>query len=217
MKPSPIPSSMCRQVLIVEDETRLRDMLLANLVEMDLDPVGVASAESATKLLSRQSFDIALIDLNLPGAGGLSLCEHIHRQFPTTQMIILTGFGDLDAARKAFRLDVVDFLQKPCGMDELEMSITRARSRCLDQTKEFAAPIPLDDVPPPPEAASPGEAVPLDEMERRHILAVLTRHNGNRETTAAELEISVRKLYYRLQQWHQQGLLPDELSIRARN
>jgi transcriptional regulator with PAS, ATPase and Fis domain len=45
-------------------------------------------------------------------------------------------------------------------------------------------------------------------MEQRHILAVLEKNNGNRTATAAELGISLRKLYYRLGQYQKQGLIP---------
>jgi transcriptional regulator with PAS, ATPase and Fis domain len=62
---------------------------------------------------------------------------------------------------------------------------------------------PSDQLPPP---------MTLEEIERRHILAALQRHGGNRAAAAAELNISVRKLYYRLQQYVRE--LPREELLR---
>ena len=54
----------------------------------------------------------------------------------------------------------------------------------------------------------PPPAPSLEEVEQRHILAVLEKNHGNRTATAAELGISLRKLYYRLGQYQKQGLIP---------
>ena len=184
------------RVLVVEDERRMREMLLASLHEMGMTATGAPTAEAGIKLLGGATFAVALVDLNLPGMGGLEFCEIVHRGWPALQLIILTGFGDIDAAKRAIRLDVVDFLTKPCGMDELEVALARARQRWTDRWAAVwhsaaLAPHPV----PPPSVTS------MELMERQLILAALERHQGNREAAAAEVGISVRKLYYRLQQY----------------
>jgi DNA-binding NtrC family response regulator len=223
----------CDRVLIVEDEHRLRDMLLANLREMSLEGAGAGSAEQAMRIMAATPYPIVVLDLNLPGMGGMDLCEVIHQRWPGTQVIILSGFGDLDAAKRAIRLDVVDFLTKPCGMDDLEFALSRARQRWMERwladppatrdkpekTRSEPEPVthkvrtsdePVKKVAPPlvvagaPAAQSP---VSLQEMERQLILAALARHAGNREAAATELGISLRKLYYRIQQYQQAGYL----------
>src|SRR5207245_10744712 len=136
------------------------------------------------------------------------------RKEPDVQVIILTGFGDLDAAKRAIHLDVVDFLTKPCALGALEQAIDRARRRRFkmmqpdlpapdEEPMQFSAP----SAPPEPDRDAPG-GVSLEEMEQRHILAVLEKNRGNRSATAAELGISLRKLYYRLGQYQKQGLMP---------
>jgi DNA-binding NtrC family response regulator len=204
------PHAASRRVLIVEDEKRLREMLCASVTEMGLTPTAAASGEAAIKLAQQQLFAIALIDLNLPGMTGLEFCERLVQLKLHLQTIILTGFGDLEAAKQAIRLEVVDFLTKPCRMDDLEHSLNRARLRWLDRwatgdrpaetLRDFEeAAIPV--APPPLPAKDPGEQVSIDDMERQLILAALTRHAGNRQAAADELGISVRKLYYRIQQY----------------
>ncbi|MGA2440779.1 MAG: response regulator [Tepidisphaeraceae bacterium] len=210
------PRSASQRVLIVEDERRLREMLHATILEMGLHPTGAPSGESALKLAGQQFFALAVVDLNLPGINGLELCERLLQQNPHLQIVILTGFGDLDAARQAIRLQVVDFLIKPCGMDELENALNRARLRWLDrsavdstsQSPQGVGQTPA--APAPPVAADASTQRSIDDMERELILAALTRHNGNRQEAAAELGISVRKLYYRIHQYQALGLItPD--------
>src|SRR6516164_406411 len=81
-----------RRVLIVEDERRLREMLIASVKECGLVGTGAPTAEAALRLLNAESFAIALVDLNLPGLGGMDFCEQLHQRWPSVQVIILTGF-----------------------------------------------------------------------------------------------------------------------------
>lgn len=221
--PPGFPPAEGRQILLVEDELRLREMLTRAIQEMGFSPTAVPQAESALRLLEQRNergernergFDILIVDLNLPGMGGLELLEQTRTRWPNVQAIILTGFGDLEAAKQAIRLDVVDFLSKPCPLGELEVALDRARNRRLRAAgvDPAAAATPRDrdpahaaaEVSPP--SSSPA-APSLEELEQRHILAVLEKNNGNRTATAAELGISLRKLYYRLGQYQQQGLI----------
>ena len=198
-----------RKVLIVEDERRLRDMLLISVRDMGWNPTGAGSAESALKLMDQSAYAIAVVDLNLPGIDGLELCERIRQHWRSMQFIILTGFGNLDFARRAIRVEASDFLIKPCRMDELESAIQRAHARWIERTSGFAhapAEAPPSELPVSPAPRNDGEAESqtvesIEQAERRLILAALARHNGSREAAAADLGISVRKLYYRLQQY----------------
>lgn len=188
-------------VLIVEDEPRMRELLERAMSSWGLRVDTARSAEEALRLMQTEPRDILLLDLNLPAMGGMDLFELIRRQWPSTQVVILTGFGDLDAARRAIHLDVVEFLTKPCHLGELERAIDRARKRLVmpEPQPEPTAPSP----PPPPEPT--GASTTLEELERQHILAALLRHKGNRTATAAELGISLRTLYYRLSEYQKQG------------
>jgi len=213
--PPGYPPGEGRQVLLVEDESRLREMLTRAIHEMGFVPTAAPQAEAALRLLEQRGergFDILIVDLNLPGLGGMELLEQARSRWPLTQAIVLTGFGDLEAAKQAIRLDVVDFLSKPCPLGELEVALDRARNRRLKaagvdpasvaSAKESAGPTGDDE--PAETAAAPS----LEELEQRHILAVLEKNHGNRTATASELGISLRKLYYRLGQYQKQGLIP---------
>ena len=209
------PRSDSHRVLVVEDERRLREMLLASLQEIGMTPTGAPNAETALRLLDQSLFAVALVDLNLPGMSGMEFCEAVHRRWPLVQLVILTGFGDIEAAKRAIRLDVVDFLTKPCGMDELETALSRARHRWVERF--MAIPHNVETIEASlshdtalSDSSSPQEETSVAAMERRLILAALERHPGNREAVAAEIGISVRKLYYRIQQYQRDGYLPPK-------
>jgi len=203
VRPFPPAPGGCRRVLIVDDEPRMRDMLSRAVAEMGFDAAASGSAESALRALEQNPADIVLLDLNLPGMGGMDFFHLLRKKWAQTQVIILTGFGDLTAAQQAIRLEAVDFLAKPCPLGQLEQALERARQR----RAAVAPPIVLPD---PPEEAAPIPAAPqdselLEDVERNHILAALERHGGNRAAAAAELGISLRKLYYRLEKYQREG------------
>lgn len=198
-----VPSST--RVLIVDDEPRMRELLLRALASWGWEAAVVKTAEEALRAMEADPSPIVLLDLNLPGLGGMDCCQQIHQRWPDTQVIILTGFGDLESARQAIHLDVVEFLTKPCHLGELENALDRARRRLAQRTKL----LPQAEEPAPQTPADPSSPGTLAEMERHHILAALTRNQGNRTATAAELGISLRTLYYRLAEYQQQGYSTD--------
>lgn len=215
-------------VLVVDDEQRLREVLVRGIAQMGFACDGAGSGEEALRMMRQRPRGVAIIDLNLPGIQGMELFEQVRRGWPATQVIVLTGFGDLDTAQQAIRLDVVDFLTKPTHLGELEQALSRAwqridRSTPPEETvklparlarddaagEDASAPTPQLDTPPTPgfdEDAPPADAS-LEELERHHILQTLARHDGNRRQTADALGISLRTLYYRLNRYQEEGLL----------
>lgn len=218
MRPQTRPS-----VLVVDDEQRLRDMLVRGITQMGYTCDGSPNAEAALRAMREIPRGVVMVDLNLPGMDGMSLFEKLRQGWPAVQVIVLTGFGDLDTAKQAIRLDVVDFLTKPTHMGELEQSLARAWQRIDDDAglDVVVLPEPGEDeesnadedadesaagqTDSPPVQPRQGES--LEDLERRHILDTLARHDGNRRDTADALGISLRTLYYRLSQYQKDGLL----------
>jgi len=164
---------------------------------MDFVPRGVESGEEGLRALEEEPVEIALVDLGLPGMSGLEFCEKVRKKWNDIQLIILTGYGDLDAAKQAIRLDVVDFLTKPCEHSEMEVALDRALRRSQQLADEVN--INADALESVEEAKK--HAQTIEQIERKHILDALQRNDGNRTKTAKELGISVRTLYYRLNQY----------------
>ena len=214
ISPSELPTG--RDVLVVEDEVRIRNMLNQALREMGYHATLTSTAEAATKALSQRSFDILILDLNLPGMGGLDFLECTRGRHRETQVIILTGFGDLESAQKAIHLDVVEFLTKPCTLGNLESALERARRRrrgqIVGEPGAHAEPrLQFETAPAPqtvPSTETSTSPLSLEDIEQKHILNMLQKNLGNRAATAAELGISLRKLYYRLGEYQKKGLIP---------
>jgi DNA-binding NtrC family response regulator len=183
-------------VLIVEDERRLRALLVEMIPELGFTAAAASSAEEATGIMQSDPADIVLLDLHLPGMGGMDFFEEIRSRWPQTQVVILTAFGDLETARRAIHLDVVEFLCKPFHLRDIELAFDRARKRIMHRNERATAIATLD----------PDEhGLTLSQSEYRQILSSLQRHAGNRTAAAAELGISRRTLHYRLAQYRERG------------
>lgn len=194
-----------RRVLVVEDESAQQLMYERALRAMGFEAICVGSPEAAHLALSRSAFAIAILDLQLHGELSLELFEQVRERFPAVSVVIATGHGSYELARRSIQKDVVDFLAKPIPLKELESALDRAWSRhVLVQTPVARLRPPLE--PNAPEhdfeehaaALATREDLRLEVMERDLIMEALRRSNDNRKLAADMLGISERKLYYRL-------------------
>jgi len=200
------------RVLIVEDEPRLRSILIEGVQECGFPAAGVRTGEEALAAMEVTASDIAIVDLNLPGMDGLQCFEKLKERWPETAVIVLTGFGTLEAAQRAIRLGVVEFLTKPASLGDIEKALHRAW-RSLTPPDTPGAEGASIGVATGPHAADPlNEIRPLRDLEQEWILAALKRHGSNREAAAAELGISVRTLYYRLSEYQQRQADESDLT-----
>jgi DNA-binding response OmpR family regulator len=110
-------------ILIVDDEAGIRFFLEETLKRDGHRVVAVESGEAALEAMATQEFDLALIDLKLPGIGGLDVLAHLRQQSPDTAAIMLTAYASLDTAVEALRQGAHDYLFKPCKTVELRESI----------------------------------------------------------------------------------------------
>ena len=92
-------------------------------------PTCVATSDEAWKELGSTQFAVALLDLNLAGESGLDIFEQLREQHPAISVVIATGYGTFDIAKQTIRMDVIDFLSKPVGLDDLKSAIDRAWDR----------------------------------------------------------------------------------------
>lgn len=189
------------RVLIVEDEPRMQDLLLRAMTGWGFDAKAARSGEEALRVAAEEPPHIVVLDLDLPGIGGLETFGRLRERQPDLQGIILTGFGSLDAARQAIHLDVVEFLTKPVPLGDLEHALDRAIRRVVPAPPPVV-PEEIATEPPPP-----GQT--LAEVERRHILETLARNHGNRTAAATELGISRRTLYYKLGEYQRDGFVDE--------
>jgi DNA-binding NtrC family response regulator len=110
---------MSTPILIVDDEPNIRLMYRAALAGLGYDLFEAASAESALDQFKTQKFDVAILDLRMPGMNGLELLARMHQLGITTPVAFITAYGDVPDAVRAMELGAIDFLPKPPTPEQL--------------------------------------------------------------------------------------------------
>lgn len=117
------------ELLLVEDEADFRETCAR---WMDRKGHRVAQAENAQEALAlcgRRHFDVAVVDMNMPGLSGIELLERMQSADVETQVIILTGQGTIESAVQAMKLGAADYLTKPFPLEDLEQRCRLAWER----------------------------------------------------------------------------------------
>lgn len=113
-------------VLIVDDEPSIRKTCHAFLRGAGHDVESAESAVTALKKLQKDTFDVVLSDIAMPGLSGIELMKHIRENSPMTQVIIITGEPSLETATEAVRAGAIDYLIKPVGKQILLKTVQQA-------------------------------------------------------------------------------------------
>ncbi|MDX9788765.1 MAG: response regulator [Desulfobacterales bacterium] len=122
-------STDAQTILLVDDEAGIRKVLGIVLSDLGYRVLTAANADEALQLFDRERPEIVLTDIKMPGRDGLSLLSDIKRICPDTEIIVITGHGELELAIRSLKLEVADFVTKPIRDDILEMALKRARDR----------------------------------------------------------------------------------------
>lgn len=115
-------------VLVVDDEEKLCRYLLKEFERKGYAAFAAHDREGARDILARERVDVVLLDLVLPGTGGLEILAELRRDRPALQVIMLTGNAAVETAVRSMKLGAYDYLSKPYDMGELELLIDRAHA-----------------------------------------------------------------------------------------
>ena len=113
-------------ILVVDDDTTVRDTRVEFFESLGHNARGAATATEARRALAAHAPDVALIDLRLPDARDLRLLEAIRADDPEVVVIVLTGHADVPTAVRAMQQGAADFLEKPVDLEALEAAVARA-------------------------------------------------------------------------------------------
>jgi len=123
-------SEVKARILFVDDDDAFREALSEALRQSGFDVSEARSAEEALRQADDDgSYDVALVDLRLPGLSGEELVREIHQRAPSTEIIVLTGHATVESAVRTLKEGAYDFLSKPCSLDELETTLKRAHEK----------------------------------------------------------------------------------------
>jgi DNA-binding NtrC family response regulator len=115
-------------------------MLALGLSQRDFKVTWKTSPDEAVDLMMQVPFDVLLTDLQMPGIGGIGLCERAVVNFPDRPVVVITAFGTLDTAVSALRAGAYDFVSKPFDLDTLALTLERAvkHGRLLGQVRRLS-------------------------------------------------------------------------------
>jgi DNA-binding NtrC family response regulator len=113
-------------ILVVDDEYSVRDSLGHWFRQDGYEVHEAESATDALQALERRSFDVALVDIKMPGMDGLELQERIHQIDPELAVIMITAFASVETAVRALKQGAFDYVTKPVDPDELSHLVSRS-------------------------------------------------------------------------------------------
>jgi DNA-binding NtrC family response regulator len=114
------------RLLIVDDEEKQRTMLSGFLSKKDYECQMAGSASEALNLYEKGGFEVALLDMKMPGEDGLSLMKKLKSLDPQIQPIMMTAYGTVETAVEAMQSGAFHYISKPIDLDELLVLIERA-------------------------------------------------------------------------------------------
>ena len=124
------PTAMKKSsLLLVDDDRHVLESMADWLRSQGYDLDTAARYADALECLRRKTYDLVLADVRLGDGDGFDLLEQCRRNWPATQVILMTGYGTPDGAIEAIRAGAFDYLTKPLIDDELLMAIERALSQ----------------------------------------------------------------------------------------
>lgn len=164
-------------ILLVDDDDRLRERLGRAIAERGHRVLTAADHAAAMAAARAETPERAIVDLRMPGPGGLVLIRDLLALHPALEIVVVTGYGTIATAVEAMRLGARDYLTKPCHADQILAAF---------------------DAEPEPAAELPYEVPSLARVEREHIERVLRECNGNVSRAARVLGMHRRTLQYKL-------------------
>jgi len=123
------------KILAVDDEESILEMLKSLLSSQGINHDFANNGLDAIKKIKSDEYDVIITDLRMPGVSGLEVIEEAKKKNPNTQVIMLTGYADLDTAISTLRLGAADLLQKPVKIDFLLNVINKCieKKRLIDE------------------------------------------------------------------------------------
>ena len=130
--------NMKTKLLLADDEAGIRKVLGISLEDSGYDVVLAEDGKQALDLFRETVPSIVLTDIKMPGIDGIALLRIIKQENPDTEVIMITGHGDMDLAVESLKLEAIDFITKPINNDALEIALKRANEK-IDMRNQLRA------------------------------------------------------------------------------
>jgi len=117
------------KVLLVDDEEGYVNVLAKRMTKRQVDVSIALSGSEAIQTLRKKDFDVAVVDLKMEDIDGIEVLKIFKKMDPELPVVMLTGHGSEKAARDGLALGAFDYLTKPCDLEDLLATITKAAER----------------------------------------------------------------------------------------
>ena len=124
-----MPKLVLPKLLLIDDEEGIRKLLSISLKSDGYDVVTAESGEQGLNLFQKEFFSIVLTDIKMPGMDGIQVLKEIKKINPDTEVIVITGHGDMESAVQSLYLGASDFINKPVSDHVLSVALERAEAR----------------------------------------------------------------------------------------
>jgi two-component system NtrC family response regulator len=117
------------RILFADDEASLQELMRIELPRLGHEATVCPDGRTALAALDRTAFDCVIVDLDMPGVGGLEVITRVRETSPDTEAVIITGKSSLESAIAAVRQGVFDYLTKPCKLADIQAVLERVRKK----------------------------------------------------------------------------------------
>ena len=130
---------MEKKILLVDDEKDIREIVHLSLADMGYQVLEAEDGNEALRLFRDTQPPIVLTDIKMPNMDGIELLQKIKHENPETEVVMITGHGDINLAIKSLKYEATDFITKPINVNVLEIALQRVRDRITtrQQLKEY--------------------------------------------------------------------------------
>jgi two-component system KDP operon response regulator KdpE len=129
MSSAPVGARPHTNILVVDDDTKIRQVLRVTLKSFGFEVSEASTGEQAIELTAKEPYDAVLLDVNMPGMGGVLACREIRSRFPALPIVMLTVRDTQEDKIGAFEAGADDYVTKPFHMRELTARLRAAVRR----------------------------------------------------------------------------------------
>jgi two-component system NtrC family response regulator len=117
------------RILFADDENSLQELMRIELPRLGHEATVCPDGRTALAALDRTAYDCVIVDLDMPGVGGLEVIARVRETSPDTETVIITGKSSVESAVAAVRQGVFDYLTKPCKLADIQAVLERVRKK----------------------------------------------------------------------------------------
>ena len=141
---------MTERVLLVDDEEEFVETLAERMRNRGMDVATSNTGGEALDLIDKESYDVVVLDLKMPGMDGLEALARIKKRRPEIQVVLLTGHATVEKGVEAMKRGALEFLEKPVDLSKLSEIIHQAKAEKMTKILNWAVKAGYKpDMPPP--------------------------------------------------------------------